>query len=60
YKNSCQVEITGLLEKGIFEIYIFNSRFINKIKNKGIEREFKKSRLVIQAYNNSKKYIILI
>ncbi|PMD64216.1 uncharacterized protein K444DRAFT_521322, partial [Hyaloscypha bicolor E] len=57
YKNSYQVKITSLLEKNIFkiisrsqilkEIYIFNSRFINKIKNKNIKKEFKKSRLVI-------------
>ena len=28
-------------------IYIFNFKFINKIKNKNIKKEFKKSRLVI-------------
>jgi hypothetical protein len=70
YKDSRQVEVASLLEKGIFkvtprsqvpkEVYIFNSRFINEIKNKGTEREFKKSRLVVQAYNNGKKYMVLI
>jgi hypothetical protein len=69
YKDSCQVKVTGLLEKGIFEVTprsqvpkevcIFNSRFVNEIKNKGTERELKKSRLVIQAYNNSKKHMVL-
>jgi hypothetical protein len=69
YEDSRQVEVTGLLEKGVFEVTprsqvpkevrIFNSRFVNEIKNKGMEREFKKSRLVVQAYNNGEKYIVL-
>jgi hypothetical protein len=33
-------------------VYIFNSRFINKIKHLNTNKAFKKSRLVIQAYNN--------
>ena len=33
-------------------VYIFNSRFINKIKHPNTNKAFKKSRLVIQAYNN--------
>ena len=41
-------------------VHIFNSRFVNEIKNKGTEKELRKSRLVIQAYNNESKYIILI
>ena len=55
-------KINKLLKKGVFvviierdilqSIYIFNSRFINKIKHPSIDRAFKKSRLVIQAYNN--------
>jgi hypothetical protein len=50
-------EINGLFEKGIFEIinmadipkgaWIFNSRFVDEIKNKGIDKAFKKSRLVV-------------
>jgi hypothetical protein len=70
YENSRQVKVAGLLEKGIFEVTprsqvpkevrIFNSRFVNEIKNKGTEREFKKSRLVVQAYNNGEKYMVLI
>jgi len=52
-----QSEINGLLEKNIFEIVdptklpdsiqIFKSRFIDKVKNKGTNKAFEKSRLVI-------------
>jgi hypothetical protein len=28
-------------------VHIFNSRFIDEIKNKGIKKELKKSRLVV-------------
>jgi hypothetical protein len=55
-------EINGLLKKDIFAviiekdvlqgIYIFNLRFINKIKHLSTDKAFKKSRLIIQAYNN--------
>lgn len=38
---------------------IFNSRFIDEIKNGGTAMEFKKSRLVIQAYDNHGKEKIL-
>jgi hypothetical protein len=38
---------------------IFNSRFIDEIKDIGTDKTFEKSRLVIQAYNNLKKSIIL-
>ena len=42
-------------KKGIFKvinnildnIYIFNSRFINKVKNKGINKAFTKLRLMV-------------
>ena len=37
----------------------FNLQFINKIKNKGTNKAFKKSRLVIQAYNNLEKELVL-
>jgi hypothetical protein len=33
-------------------VYIFNSRFVDKIKHPGTNKAFKKSRLVIQAYND--------
>ena len=40
-------------------VKLFNLQFINKIKNKGINKAFKKSRLIIQAYNNLKKELVL-
>jgi hypothetical protein len=62
-------EINSLLKKRIFEIvyidnileriYIFNSRFVDKIKNKGTNTIYKKLRLVAQVYNNLLKDIIL-
>ena len=64
-----QKEVTGLLKKGVFKIIklynipkgvrLFNLRFINKIKNKGTDKAFKKSRLIIQAYNNLEKELVL-
>ena len=55
-------EINGLLEKGIFVVIaerdvlqgvrIFNSCFVNEIKYPGTDKAFKKSRLVVQAYND--------
>ena len=63
-------EINRLLKKGIFTViiekdvpqgvYIFNLRFINKIKHFNTNRAFKKSRLIIQAYNNQGKDLVLI
>ena len=38
----------------------FNLQFINKIKNKGTNKAFKKLQLVIQAYNDLEKELILI
>ncbi|OCK92494.1 uncharacterized protein K441DRAFT_570747, partial [Cenococcum geophilum 1.58] len=47
-----QKEVIGLLKKGVFKIIklynilkglrLFNLRFINKIKNKGTDKAFKK------------------
>jgi hypothetical protein len=62
-------EINGLLEKGVFEIInmsdipkdvrIFNSRFVDEIKNKGTDKAFEKSRLVVQSYNDHGKDLVL-
>jgi hypothetical protein len=64
-----QKKIKGLLKKGVFELVnpkdipqgnkVFNFRFINEIKNFNTNKTFKKSRLVIQAYNNPEKDLIL-
>ena len=55
-------EINGLLKKGVFIVItkrdipqgvrIFNSCFVDKIKHFNINKAFKKSRLIMQAYNN--------
>jgi hypothetical protein len=65
-----QKEIKGLLKKGVFKLInpkdilqgnkVFNFKFINKIKNPSTNKAFKKLRLVIQAYNNPEKDLILI
>ena len=69
YTASRQSEINGLLEKGVFEIVdptklpdnvrIFKSRFVDEVKNKGTDKAFEKSRLVVQAYNDQEKDIVL-
>jgi hypothetical protein len=58
-----------LLEKGVFEVVnpkdvtqgnrVFNSRFVNEIKNPGTDKAFEKSRLVVQAYNDLEKDLVL-
>ena len=55
-KSQCK-EINSLFKKGVFKfidiinvlegIRIFNSRFVNKIKNTKTNKAFKKSRLII-------------
>ena len=57
FTESWRKKINGLLKKGVFkfiniadileEVRIFNSQFINKIKNAGTDKTFKKFRLVI-------------
>ena len=55
YQASRQSEVLGLLEKGVFEvafdvpkgIRIFNSRFVDEVKNKGTDEAFMKSRLIV-------------
>ena len=67
--ESRQKEISGLLEKGVFEVVlasdvpkgvrIFNSRFVDEMKNIGTAAAFEKSRLVVQAYNDEGKSMVL-
>ncbi len=69
FTESRRKEINGLLEKGAFEVIsisdvpsgmrIFNSRFVDEIKNEGTATAFEKSRLVVQAYNDHGKEEIL-
>ena len=65
FVESRKKEINGLFEKGCFEIVsasdvfhgtrIFNSRFVDEIKNIGTIDAYEKSRLVMQAYNDDGK-----
>ena len=69
YTASRQKEITGLLEKGVFKVVtskdvpsnarIFNSRFVDEVKNAGTDKAYEKSRLVVQAYNDQEKDLVL-
>ena len=66
---SRQKEISGLLEKGVFKLVnpedvpadarVFNSRFVDEIKNAGTDKAFEKTRLVVQAYNDLNKDRVL-
>jgi hypothetical protein len=70
FERSQQQEIDGLIARGVFEfvqydpdkhsgIRIFNSRLVNEVKGKTTNTPFEKSRLVIQAYNDEGKELIL-
>lgn len=69
FTESRRKEISGLLKKGVFELIdtadvpegvrIFNSRFVDEIKNAGTDKAFEKSRLVVQAYNDHGKDLVL-
>lgn len=64
-----QKEMNDLFEKGVFEVVsisegpknirIFNSRFVEEIKNVRTANAFEKSRLIVQAYNDHDKISIL-
>ena len=69
YTTSRQKEISELLKKKIFkfinhaEVFfdarIFNFRFVNEMKNADTEKAYEKSRLMIQAYNDQIKGLVL-
>jgi hypothetical protein len=70
FERSQRQEIDGLIARGVFEfvqynpikhsgIRIFNSRLVNEIKGKATNTLFEKSRLVVQAYNDEGKELIL-
>ena len=62
YTTSRQKKITRLLEKGVFKVVtskdvpsntrIFNSRFMDEVKNADTDKAYENSRLVVQAYND--------
>ena len=69
FQESQQREIDSLITRGVFEFVrydpnvhkgrIFNSRLVNKVKGKSTETPYEKSRLIIQAYNDAEKGVIL-
>ena len=69
FQESQQREINSLIIRGVFEFVrydlnihkgrIFNSRLVNKVKGKSTETPYEKSRLIIQAYNDAGKGVIL-
>ncbi len=62
-------EIAELLEKEVFEsinkgdvsidVRIFSSRFVDEIKHSDIEKAFEKFRLMMQAFRNQNKTLVL-
>src|SRR6266702_6020692 len=69
FQASNKQEINSLITKKVFKfekydptkynrVYIFKSRMVNKIKGKATDTPFKKSRLVIQGYNDDGKEVI--
>ena len=69
FVKSRRKEINDLFEKNCFEIVstanlfreirIFNSRFVDEIKNIDIANAYEKSRLMMQAYNDEEKIEML-
>src|SRR5580700_7123287 len=70
FEKSQQQEIKGLIAQGVFEfilynhtkylgVQLFNLRLVNKVKGKATATLYKKLQLVIQAYNNKSKELIL-
>jgi hypothetical protein len=69
FKDSRQKEVIGLVAKGVFATIdestipphtrIFNARFVEEVKHKGTDRAMAKSRLVVQAYKDGEKHLVL-
>jgi hypothetical protein len=69
FADSRRKEINDLLKRQVFEIIIisevlknvriFNSRFVDEIKHSDISQAYEKSRLMIQAYNDHEKTLVL-
>lgn len=69
FEASTKQEIEGLLNSGVFEFTsfdksmigkrIFNMRIVNSIKEKTTLTPYEKSRLVVQAYNDRGKSMVL-
>ena len=69
FQQSRLTEANGLVERGVFkpvsieevpaDMRIFNSRFVDEVRNEGSSDAYEKSRLVIQAYNDAGKVEVL-
>ena len=69
FQASQKQEIDALIIRDVFDFVpydpqrhkgrIFNLRLVNKVKGKATESLYEKSRLVIQAYNDEGKEVIL-
>jgi hypothetical protein len=69
FAESRRKEINDLLKRQLYEIIIisevskniriFNSRFVDEIKHSGTSQAYEKSRLVVQAFNNHEKTLVL-
>jgi len=69
FQESQQREIDSLIVISVFEFVrydpnvhkgrIFNLRLVNEVKGKSTKTPYEKSRLIIQAYNNAGKRVIL-
>ncbi len=69
FADSRRKEINDLLKRQVFEIItisevlknvrIFNFRFVDEIKHSDTSQAYEKSRLVIQAYNDHEKTLML-
>ncbi len=69
FTASRQQKIADLLEKGVFlpvnraemlsDVRIFSCRFVNEIKHSDTNKAFEKSRLIVQAFRNQNKTLVL-
>jgi hypothetical protein len=41
------------------DVRIFKARFVDEVKNKDTNKAYEKSRLVVQAYNDDEKSLVL-
>ncbi|ESZ92707.1 hypothetical protein SBOR_6919 [Sclerotinia borealis F-4128] len=70
YVESRRKEINGLIENSVFKtvplsevpkgIRIFNSRFVDEIKNEGTDKAYPKSRLIVQAFKDQNKTLAYV
>ena len=67
FRASRLKEVQGLVDNGVFEtiaptttnVRIFGARFVDEVKHQGTGKAFDKSRLVVQAYKDTEKSMVL-